>query len=285
MKLKELNTSSNSNTLAKVYESHAGKKLNIKTLTVREAQIMLSKVKKTISEHNSTSDSYTRHTNPAYTKLMMLEQTLQSVVDENTMNAPVAIDVNDQATKTTIQKAERGQQLNPEEQKTMTAIALMKKEATKQKRMVKEDDAMQTAQVVLASQDIVDRIQKMIEEVSATQFKDLPALIDSIRTDIGPNEAIEYQSAANAALETLLGNIQNSKAGMEAAQAVLTGQEVLVPGLDIESDTDATVDSEVDDIDLDVDQLDINTDDVETEVEVDSDEEIEVAALGREKRA
>ena len=49
---------------------------------------------------------------------------------------------------------------------------------------------------MLAAQDMVDRMQKMLEDVTSMQFKDLPALSGSIQTTIGTTEAQAFNDAA-----------------------------------------------------------------------------------------
>jgi hypothetical protein len=94
------------------------------------------------------------------------------------------------------------------------------------------ESEIQTAQVVLAAQDMVDRIQGMMEDISEMQFKDLPALVNSIRNDMGVDQATQFQTQASAALSNLLTAVQAGKTEMEGAQGVLTGQAPVVPGQD-----------------------------------------------------
>jgi hypothetical protein len=94
------------------------------------------------------------------------------------------------------------------------------------------ESEIQTAQVVLAAQDMVDRIQGMMEDISEMQFKDLPALVNSIRNDMGAEQATQFQAQASTALSTLLTAVQAGKTEMESAQGVLTGQAPVVPGQD-----------------------------------------------------
>jgi hypothetical protein len=103
------------------------------------------------------------------------------------------------------------------------------------RRRLKESEVQQ-AQVVLASQDMVDQVQKMSEQISAMQFKDLPALTDSIKNDMGVDQATAYQSAAAAALTQLLSSVQQGKTALEGAQGTLTGQAPVVPGEDPAAD-------------------------------------------------
>jgi hypothetical protein len=146
-----------------------------------------------------------------------------------------------------------------------------------QNRRLKEASELQQAQVVLAAQDMVDQIQKMIEQVSAMQFKDLPALVDSIRNDVGMDQAQQFNNDVTTALQGLIQGLQGSKVQLETAQGVLTGQEPVVPGQDADA---AGMDGmavpgadtgEEPDLSLDA-NLDIDA------------EEIPAKALGRERR-
>ena len=270
-------------TIARVFESYLGKKIDFQALSTTQAQHMLRRVRSLISEQRSSSSIHRSEKNPAYLKLMMMEQALSSHINE-VGTTPMAIDVNDPKTKQIMQKAGNGQTLNPEEQQTMNAIALMKKEGKKAgaKRMVKESE-IQQAQVVLASQDMLDRIQKMTEDISEMQFKDLPALTDSIKNDMGTEQATAYQAQASAALSTLLSALQQGKTQLEAAQGSITGADagLAVPG--VEDDLGADVDA-----DVDADALaapDMGGDEEDISVDADIDAEIEPASsLGRDRR-
>ena len=136
------------------------------------------------------------------------------------------------------------------------------------------ENEVQQAQVVLAAQDMVDRIQDMLEDVTAMQFKDLPALSASISSTVGTNESQAFNNAASAALAALVDAVQAAKVGMETAQGTLTGQEPVVPGaeevaapVDPNAEVDVDADIEVPDVDVDVDV-----------------EEPEMGSLGRARR-
>ncbi len=100
---------------------------------------------------------------------------------------------------------------------------------TKSGRYLTENEVQQ-AQVILAAQDMVDRMQGMLEDVTSMQFKDLPALSNSIQTTIGTTEAQAFNNAAGLSFGTLVDAIQAAKVEMEAAQGTLTGVEPVVPG-------------------------------------------------------
>ena len=100
---------------------------------------------------------------------------------------------------------------------------------TKSGRYLTESEVQQ-AQVILAAQDMVDRMQGMLEDITSMQFKDLPALSNSIQTTIGTTEAQAFNNAAGQSLGVLVDAIQAAKVEMEAAQGTLTGVEPVVPG-------------------------------------------------------
>jgi hypothetical protein len=231
MKLHELGARRPTEQIAKTLRSQYETQVDFDRLSEHHSRRMLGRVQALLREHKSAVSRHFSERNPDYMKLVMLEQALRHKINEMDANM-VAVDFNDPKTKAAMQKAQSGQPLNPEESKLMGAVAAMKKEGKKNKRMVKEASEVQTAQVVLAAQDMVDRIQGMMEDISEMQFKDLPALVNSIRNDMGQDQATQFQAQASAALSNLLTAVQGGKTEMEAAQGVLTGQAPVVPGQD-----------------------------------------------------
>jgi len=137
---------------------------------------------------------------------------------------------------------------------------------------LREASEIQQAQVVLASQDMVDQVQKMSEQVSAMQFKDLPALIDQIKNEVGVEQSTQYNADASAALSGLLQNLQGAKQQLEAALGVVTGQAPQVPGEEMGAELGGELPPELP---------------APGEEDIDIDAEIEepmAAGLGRERR-
>ena len=91
---------------------------------------------------------------------------------------------------------------------------------------------------------MVDQVQKMSEQVSAMQFKDLPALVDQIKNEVGVDQATQFNGDASAALSGLLQNLQGAKQQLEAALGVVTGQAPQIPGADMGADLEADIGSE-----------------------------------------
>jgi hypothetical protein len=133
--------------------------------------------------------------------------------------------------KMALGKAAKGQNLNPDEQKQVAGAALMKTEARLRRRL-REENELQKSQTILAMQDMVDRIQKMTEDVSEMQFKDLPAIVQTLKNEGNQDQATQLQTSTSAALTQLLQSLQEGKTQMEQSQGILTGQASQIPGMD-----------------------------------------------------
>ena len=90
-------------------------------------------------------------------------------------------------------------------------------------KIVFEDEAVEEAQVTLAAQDMIDSIRKMIEQVSDMLVKELPALTDSIESEIGVNESQQFNEQASKALTDLQSALNQCETSLKGARGVVTG--------------------------------------------------------------
>ena len=252
MKLQELAASKPSKQISKVFESYFGSNLRVDQLTAGQAKTLLSRIQVALKESRRQPSFHRSEQNPVYLKMVMLEQALASRLKETTMPgapgtapgatadpeaakkqaAAVVAQTKDPALKAALQKAANGQSLNPQEQKMVAGAALAKTESRLRNafRYLKESEVQQ-AQVVLAAQDMVDKMQGMLEDVTELQFKELPALVDSIKNQVGIDQAQQFNTDATAALAGLVQNLQGAKQQLDAALGVVTGQTPQIPGV------------------------------------------------------
>jgi hypothetical protein len=254
MKLNDLAAPRPTKQIAKVFESYFGTNIKFESLNRSQTRNLLTRVQGLLREHRSTSSRHTSEQNPSYLKLVMLEQALAQRVKENM--PPVAAPqpaaagqpkpavagaaAKDPKLAAALKKSQAGQTLNPEEQKMVAGAAMMAQESRLRRayRMLKESEVQQ-AQVVLAAQDMVDKMQGMLEDVTELQFKELPALADSIKNQVGMEQAQQFNTDATAALSGLVGNLQGAKQQLDAALNVVTGQAA--PGGAIPGAADAAM--------------------------------------------
>ena len=120
-------------------------------------------------------------------------------------------------------------------------------------QIVVENEEVEKSQVVLAAQDMVDTVQKMIEQVSDMLVKELPALVESIQSEIGVNESEQFNQQATEALTNLQSTLTQSKASMQGALNIVTGQGA--EGFDAEEPMPAPGEEEVTDVSVDQEEL------------------------------
>ena len=239
MKLQELAAPSPTKQIAKVFESYFGSNIEFDRLTQRQTQHLLQRVQGLLREHRSGSARYQSQQNPGYLKLVMMEQALTTRMAEEAIPvAPVAgaapgakpaqpstVQVKDPKLAAALKKSQSGQTLNPDEQKLVAGAAMMQAESRLRRVMTRLNESeVQQAQVVLAAQDMVDKMQGMLEDVTELQFKELPALVDSIKNQVGIDQATQFNTDATAALAGLVQNLQGAKAALDQALGVVTGQ-------------------------------------------------------------
>lgn len=250
MKLQELAAPKPSKQIAKVFESYFGSRISFDRLTRNQTQMMLNKVRGVLGEHRSSTARHTSEKNPKYLQLVMMEQALASRLSEDIVPGggggatnpgqqssgsapgqttqpqpePPTQAPQDPKLAAAIKKSAAGQTLTPDEQKMVAgaAMAMAESRLRREYRILKESE-IQQAQVVLAAQDLVDKMQDMVEEVSELQFKDLPALVESIKNQVGVDQAMQFNTDATGALAGLLQNLQGAKQQLEAALGVVTG--------------------------------------------------------------
>ena len=239
MKLQELAATKPTKQIARVFESYFGSRMKFDQITGKQAQQMLKRVRGVLGETRRQPSFHQSERNPAYLKLLMMEQALTARVKEDMApaapaapGAPAAPNlsqatstVKDPKLKAALDKSTKGQTLTPDEQKMVAGAAMMAAESRLRRtyKMLKESEVQQ-AQVVLAAQDMVDKMQSMLEDASEMQFKELPALVDSIKNQVGIDQASQFNADATAALTGLVQNLQGAKQQLDQALGVVTGQ-------------------------------------------------------------
>ena len=291
MKLQELAVTRPTKQIAKVFESHFDQRISFDSMNRNQMRGMLQRVRGLVNEHRASPAFHHSEKNPAYLKLMMMEQALTQQLREygsTTATNPAAT-----AALATAQQQQKKKQMQDEIKQKQKEIAELQK-AMMNPTMAAENNTgnflreseIQQAQVVLAAQDMVDRVQKMLEDTTEMQFKELPALVDSIKNEVGVNQAAQFNADAAAALSGLVQNLQASKGQLEAALGVVTGQGggAVVPGAEMGADMGAELGADMG-AELGADAaLDAAAADAGAELEPEPEATTPAASLGRGRR-
>ena len=296
MKLQELAVTRPTKQIAKVFESHFNQRISFDSMDRNQVRGMLQRVRGLVSEHRASPDFHQSEKNPAYLKLMMMEQALTQQLREYGAVTPGAATTTPAATAalSTVQQQQKKKQMQDQIKQKQKEITDLQKAMANPAMMATENNTgnflreseIQQAQVVLAAQDMVDRVQKMLEDTTEMQFKELPALVDSIKNEVGVDQAAQFNADAAAALSGLVQNLQASKGQLEAALGVVTGTGggAVVPGAEAGADVGAEMGA-----DLGADlgaagALDAAAADAGAELEPEPEATTPAASLGRGRR-
>ena len=297
MKLQELAVTRPTKQIAKVFESHFDQRISFDSMNRNQMRGMLQRVRGLVNEHRASPAFHYSEKNPAYLKLMMMEQALTQQLREYGATGPGALSApgatGATAALNTVQQQQKKKQMQDEIKQKQKEIADLQK-AMMNPTMAAENNTgnflreseIQQAQVVLAAQDMVDRVQKMLEDTTEMQFKELPALVDSIKNEVGMDQAAQFNADAAAALSGLVQNLQASKGQLEAALGVVTGQGAgaVVPGAEMGADMGAELGADMG-AELGADAaLDAAAADAGAELEPEPEATTPAASLGRGRR-
>ena len=150
-------------------------------------------------------------------------------------------------------------------------------------RIVVENEEVEKSQVVLAAQDLVDQVQKMVEEVSDMLVKELPALTDSVQSEIGVNESETFNQQVSEALTSLQAALTQSQATLKTALNGITGQGG-AEAFDASSDMGATAAGGDMGAELDVEEPLPGGGEEEMDIGIEAPEEEPLGGAGRPKR-
>jgi hypothetical protein len=86
------------------------------------------------------------------------------------------------------------------------------------------ESEMAKAEATLAAKDMVDSIQDMLEKIGKMQNEQLPALLDTIRDQIGDQQAEAFKGAVTPLLQQLWQQLSDGRNSADTAARQLTGE-------------------------------------------------------------
>ena len=82
---------------------------------------------------------------------------------------------------------------------------------------------------ILAAKDIVDSFQDMLEDISKMQNEQLPALLDTIRDQLGTEQAEGFKNSVSPLLQDLASTLQQGRETADSAARTLAGEQTPEP--------------------------------------------------------
>ena len=114
-----------------------------------------------------------------------------------------------------------------------------------------QESDLEQAEVMLAAQELVDEVQKMVENIAEMQVQKLMPIVDAMKEQVGFEQAEAYNSAMDGALGAFLDQAKAAKEIAENATLAARGEAPATP-----MPTDMGMDAPEDDMDVDVDMSD-----------------------------
>ena len=179
MKLTELN-STPGKVAKQALKEQFNFNLNLDNLGLYDTRHLLRKTRSLINEVKASPTNFSSEKNPAYLKLVFLEQALLSHYTD------------------------------------------MKSLPINNPSIVVENEEVQKSQVLLAVQEMVNTMQKMVEQVSDMLVKELPAVKSGVENEYGTTKSDQFSSVASEALTALQASVSQAKVGIEGALGGLT---------------------------------------------------------------
>jgi hypothetical protein len=107
------------------------------------------------------------------------------------------------------------------------------------------ESEMGKSEAVLAAKDIVDSIQDMLEKVSKIQNEQVPALVDTIRDQIGSEQADAFKTAIAPVLASLYESMQSGRETADTAVRALSGEQIGMGDMSMGGEPDAGLGAEL----------------------------------------
>jgi hypothetical protein len=86
------------------------------------------------------------------------------------------------------------------------------------------ESEMGKSEAILAAKDMVDSIQDMLEKVSKMQVEQMPALIDTIRDQIGNEQADQFKNSVGQLLVSMVDQLSQAREQADGAARSLAGE-------------------------------------------------------------
>ena len=272
MKLQEL-AKNKIKQVGKIMEGHFNRDINVSKLSMEQAKTLLAKTSNIVAEVQTSINRHTSESNPAYLQALMMKEALEAYIKEGTADSrnPYAGGTGEQRHIAPGAMAPADIKKDDDDEMEEACGSLMAdkkkmkeygKKKTYEAKQINEAD-VEEAQVTLAAQDVVDRIQKMYEDTAEMQYKDLPNLAQMMKQELGINQTQAYYDATNTAISTLVTALEQAKTDLESAMAPITGEETISPEEFTEPEADVEDNStppEMDDEEAVIDAPELDTD-------------------------
>jgi hypothetical protein len=247
-------------TAASLNESLAkrfGQRINLGKFTIEQLQDVRNKVRTTLSQVE-TNESFNSVQKEAYQKSKLFLDVLNAEISErgdiDEAAKPDFLDVDkDGDKKEPMKKAAKDAGKGKKGGKPKKGV--VPPQFKKKNESIVKEGAEESAELVMAAKDMVDRITGWMEDTAEMQTESMLELADSIRDEMGSEQSEAFTNSVKPALEALYTALEATREATISGVGILTGEaapeamgsEEEMPAVDADADpmADIDVDAEV----------------------------------------
>ena len=245
MELKDIGGRRTHQQLNKLIESRFGFKIDYRHMTPAKATKMINFINESMRKLKESTAIHKASQDPRYMEMQLVKESLNKYMkDYKPSNVPgkksaPKLEPVKHTSKSAISEMSRGKnyqlisravelasQGKPIPGKYLEGFVPLLKKLNERKIMEGE---LGKSEVILAAKDMVDTLQDMIEDLSRMVNEELPPLVDSIRDQVGSQQADSFSAAATQSLSTLLDSVKSSRESLDAGARQLAGEQVETP--------------------------------------------------------
>ena len=224
MKVHELSKPLTANALNESLGKNFGQKLRLESFTLAELEDARNRLRTQLADVETNESFETVHNSDAYQKGKLFLDTINKEIAERD-EWVVEADKDPQTDftkwlKTTHDKGVR--ELKGNEYVKMSKE--FKASKSKKDEAVVKEGAEESAQLVMAAKDMVDRVTGWMEDTAEMQTESMLELGDAIRDELGSEMSEQFINTVKPALEQLYTTFEGTREALTGGVAIITGE-------------------------------------------------------------
>jgi hypothetical protein len=237
-----------------------GQRINLEQFTLEQLQDARNKIRTTLSQVE-TNESFNAVTNENYQKSKMYLDVLnQAIKEREAIEEKKKPDADGDGVPDWADKKD-GPDPKPKKKGTKNMPPQLKKHAEKKMKgeSVVKEGAEDSAELVMAAKDMVDRVTGWMEDTAEMQTESMLELADAIRDEMGSEASEAFVNTVKPALEAMYTAMESTRASLTGGVGQLTGEgepmdtmggDDMDMDMDMEPTTDMDADAGLDDVDM-----------------------------------
>ena len=224
MKVHELSKPLTANALNESLGKNFGQKLRLESFTLAQLEDARNRLRTQLADVETNESFETVHSSDAYQRGKLFLDTINKEIAERDEWVVEA----DKDPQTDFTKWLKGTHDKSVRELKGNEYVKMSKEfqASKSKKdeAVVKEGAEESAQLVMAAKDMVDRITGWMEDTAEIQTESMLELADAIRDELGSEMSEQFIGTVKPALEQLYTTFEGTREALTGGVAIITGE-------------------------------------------------------------